>query len=366
MLNISLKNFDWSFFAVTVLLICVGLTMIYSVTLSQEVPDYSLLWKQAIFFAIGLILLFVFTSFDYRTLGSLSWLIYFLSLFLLLAVLFFGTTIHGTRGWFNFFGLSFQPVELAKLTMIIFLAKFFSNRMSRDRLALKTIFSSIFLLIAPIALIMLQPDFGSALIIFAGWLLMVWFAGLSRKHALILIILLIIIASISWLFVLQDYQKERFLNFLNSNRDPLNEGYNVRQSIIAVGSGGFLGRGLGFGPQSQLRFLPETSADFIFASLAEELGFWGVLLVVGLYGIFFWRLYQAVKLARDNFSTLLILGISAMFLFQFFINIGMAVGLLPVTGLPLPFISSGGTFLIISLITVGIVESMIMRNKGVV
>jgi rod shape determining protein RodA len=177
---------------------------------------------------------------------------------------------------------------------------------------------------------------------------------------------LAIIASASWFFVLQNYQKERFLNFLNSNRDPLNVGYNVRQSIIAVGSGGFLGRGLGFGPQSQLRFLPETSADFIFASLAEELGFWGVFLVVGLYGIFFWRLYQAVKLARDNFFTLLILGIAAMFLFQFFINIGMAIGLLPVTGLPLPFISSGGTFLIISLITVGIVESMIMRNKGVV
>jgi rod shape determining protein RodA len=365
MFNFSLKNFDWTLLVAVILLSCVGLAIIYSVTLSQEQKDYSLLVKQVIFFVVGVVLLFIFSFFDYRTLGSLSWPLYFLSLLLLVAVLFLGTVTHGTRGWFKILGLSFQPVELTKLVMIVFMARFLAGRVA-EKFSLKNILWSFGWLIAPVVLILLQPDLGSALIIFALWLLLVWFSGLNKKYFIVLLVILLFAAAVSWNFVLRDYQQERFLNFFNSARDPLGEGYNVRQSIIAVGSGEILGRGLGFGTQSQLRFLPETSADFIFASLAEELGFLGAGIILILYLLFFWRLYQAVKLARDNFSVLLVLGIGAMFFLQVVINIGMATGLLPVTGLPLPFISSGGTFLIVSLISVGVVESVIVHNKGVV
>lgn len=365
MLNINLRNFDWPLLLSVFLLSCVGLAVIYSVNLSQEQFDYSLLIKQATLLVSGFALLFIFAFFDYRTLGSLDWLFYLLAIILLGAVLIFGTVIHGTRGWFNIFGLSFQPVEIVKIFFIFFLARFLHNQAGR-RLSWRFVSKALLILIPVLALILMQPDWGSAIIIFLSWLLMIWFSGIDKKYVYVALVLLVVIAAVAWTLVLRDYQKERFLNFINPERDPLNQGYNVRQSIIAIGSGGFLGRGLGLGPQSQLRFLPETEADFIFASLAEELGFVGVAVIIFLYGLFFWRLLQIVRAARDDFSQLLALGLTTLFFLQFMINVGMVAGLLPVTGLPLPFISSGGSFLIISLISVGVLESVAMKNRGVV
>lgn len=364
--NLSrLKNFDWSLLLIITLLVCMGLAVIYSVTLSQEKPDYGLLNKQIIFFVLGFMLLFVFAFFDYRVLGSLSLIIYVFSLLLLLAVLFFGSTFKGTQGWFSLFGFGFQPVEFAKLALIIFLAKILSGN-SEDCLSLKFMLLTLLLTVLPVSLVILQPDFGSAMVLLFCAVALLWFAGLPKKYLYILFTVLITALIVSWFFFMMPYQKERIMTFLNPLRDPLDQGYNVRQSIIAIGSGEFLGRGLGLGPQSQLKFLPETSADFIFASLGEELGFVGVFLIFGLYFLFLWRTYKIIKITRDNFSMLLVLGITSMFFLQIIINIGMALGLLPVTGLPLPFISSGGSFLIISFVAVGILESVLMRNKGVI
>jgi rod shape determining protein RodA len=315
MLNINLRNFDWPLLLSVFLLSCVGLAVIYSVNLSQEKFDYSLLIKQATVLVSGFVLLFIFAFFDYRTLGSLGWLFYLLALVLLGVVLVLGTVIHGTRGWFNIFGLSFQPVEIVKIFFIFFLARFLHNQAGR-RLSWRFVGKALIILLPVLVLILMQPDWGSAIIILLSWLLMIWFSDIDKKYVYVALVLLAVLAVLAWAVILRDYQKERFLNFVNPERDPLNQGYNVRQSIIAIGSGGFLGRGLGLGPQSQLRFLPETEADFIFASLAEELGFVGVAVIIFLYGLFFWRLLKIVHTARDDFSQLLALGLTTLFFYS--------------------------------------------------
>ena len=185
-----------------------------------------------------------------------------------------------------------------------------------------------------------------------------------KKYLLISAIILIIILILSWFFLFQDYQKDRIVTFFNPAADPYDTGYHVRQAVTAVGAGGFLGRGLGFGSQSQLKFIPASQTDFIFAVIAEELGFLGVGLVLFFWGLIFWRLIRAAKMARDNFTLLFIFGVSALFFSQIIINIGMNIGIVPVTGISLPFLSYGGSFLLTSLILVGIIESMIIRNQS--
>jgi len=361
----QLKNLDWSLLLVATFLVLTGLSVIYSITPGQSVPDYTLLNKQIIFFVIGLFLFLIFLFLDYRLIGSVGWFFYGISVLALVLVLFLGPSIHGTRSWFRFLGFTFQPIELAKVGVVIFLAKFLSNR-ATNRLRLKDFILSFIIILIPIVLVLTQPDLGSALIFIITWLIIVWFSGLQKKHLYLVLLTIIIISTLSWFFILAPYQKDRILNFIDSNRDLFGAGYNVRQSIIAIGSGGLLGRGLGLGTQSQLHFLPETEADFIFASLAEELGFLGCMFILVLYSLFFLRFYKAIRLSRDDFSLLLVLGFLSIFFFQVAVNIGMSLGLLPVTGLPLPFISSGGSFLIISFIMLGIIQSLIVRNKGVV
>ncbi|MFH1457210.1 MAG: rod shape-determining protein RodA [Patescibacteria group bacterium] len=361
----QLKNLDWSLPLVATLLVLVGLSVIYSVTLSQTEPDYTLLNKQIVFFVVGFILFLVFMFLDYRTIGSVSWFVYVLSVLTLALVLFWGPSIHGTRSWFRFLGFTFQPVEFAKVGFVLFLAKFLSGRIASS-LCLKDFVVSFAIVSVPVILVLIQPDFGSALIFIITWFFMIWFSGLKNRHVYFMLLIILIVSTLSWFFILAPYQKDRILNFIDPGRDLLGAGYNVHQSIIAVGSGGLVGRGLGLGTQSQLHFLPEIEADFIFASLAEELGFFGCMFLLILFGLFFLRFYRAFSVSRDNFSQLVVLGFLSIFFLQVAVNIGMSLGLLPVTGLPLPFISSGGSFLIMSFVMLGIVESIILRNKGVV
>lgn len=194
---------------------------------------------------------------------------------------------------------------------------------------------------------------------------MITFAGASKKHLLTLGIALIISFIIAWLFLFQGYQKDRILTFFNPQADPYGTGYHVRQATTAVGAGGLLGRGLGFGSQSQLKFIPASQTDFIFAVIAEELGLFGVSLILFFWGLIFWRLTRAIYFMRDNFSVFFILGVTAVFFSHIMINIGMNIGIVPVTGISLPFVSYGGSFLVISLILIGIVESMIIRSRRV-
>ncbi|MFA6215356.1 MAG: rod shape-determining protein RodA [Patescibacteria group bacterium] len=359
----ALKSFDWMLFGAVALLVSFGLSAIYSISVSSANPDFLNFKKQIVFALIGLGLLFLISLLDYRIWQDYSYFIYIAVAVTLVAVLFLGKTIRGTTGWFSLMGINFQPVELAKIALIAFLAWFLSKKILEIKqfknFALSALITGGFFL-----LVIFQPDFGSAIILFLIWIFMLVFAGAKKQHLLFLAGGLALAALVAWLFLFQTYQRDRILTFFNPALDPYGRGYHVRQAVTAVGAGGLFGRGLGFGSQSQLKFLPAAETDFIFAVIAEELGFLGVILVLFFLGVIFYRLIKAVKSMKDSFAQLFILGVSALFFSQIMINIGMNIGIVPVTGISLPFLSYGGSFLVVCLILIGMVESMIIRNRN--
>jgi len=346
------------------LLISFGLAAIYSIAISAEQPDMVIFKKQIIFAIIGLAILFFLASINYHFIHDFSYLIYLGSFILLVLVLFLGRTIKGTTGWFSIFGFfNLQPVELAKASLIVFLAWFLSRKSDSIK-EFRNFFVAGVITLVYVGLVILQPDFGSAMILFLIWLFLMIFSGANKKHLALLALALILSGLMAWFFFFAPYQKERIKTFLNPQANPYSTGYHVRQAITAVGAGGVLGRGLGFGSQSQLKFIPEAETDFIFAVIAEELGFLGVSLVLFLFGLVFTRLIRAAKLMKDNFSLLFVFGLSILIFCQMMINIGMNIGVVPVTGISLPFLSYGGSFLVVMLALVGIVENMIIRNQA--
>lgn len=357
-----LKRFDWVLLTAVLLLLILGLVVLYSISLSKGVPDFLNFKKQLVFIFVGLAVFFIFSILDYKWLKSYSLVFYGLAVVLLVGVLFFGQVIRGTKGWFGFSWFNFQPVEFAKLVLIIFLSKYFI-RGAREIFNFKNIITSGLFSGILVLLVLLQPDFGSALILFVLWFSVLFLIGIKRSHLLLLLLLMAVLIAGSWFFIFQDYQKARIISFFNPSADPLGRGYNITQAQIAVGSGGWWGRGIGFGPQSQLRFIPESQTDFIFAVLAEELGFAGVLLILGLWSIIFWRVIKLAKKTRDDFSLFLTIGIAIVFLIQVFINIGMTVGVAPVAGISLPFLSYGGSALVMNLAMIGILESIAVRSS---
>ncbi|MFH1536381.1 MAG: rod shape-determining protein RodA [Patescibacteria group bacterium] len=357
-----LKQYDWWLFGLVFLLIIFGLVIIYSIGANGEDPDLMKFYKQAIFAVIGLSLLGFFSFVDFRQLSSYAYVFYILSFIILVLLLIFGATVRGTTGWFKIGPISFQPVELVKLFFVIFLARFFSDK-SVDMDSFKNIFLSGFFTAILVGLVMLQPDLGSALIFIITWLSLLLFQKIDWKKLGVVFLILLLITISSWFLVLEDYQKHRILTFVDPASDPLGTGYNVTQAMIAVGSGQLFGRGLGLGPQSQLNFLPESEADFIFAVIGEELGFLGSGFVLLLFFLFFYRIWRIIKKSNEDFPIILASGILVIFFAQTLINIGMNLSLMPVTGLPLPFISAGGSSLVISLLFVGILESIYIRRN---
>ncbi|MCK5415918.1 rod shape-determining protein RodA [Candidatus Parcubacteria bacterium] len=357
-----LKNFDWILFSAVLLLLFFGLSEIYSIALSRDSVNLLIFKKQAIFIGIGILILFFLAFFDYHNIRSMSTYIYIFGILMLVGVLIFGKTVRGTTGWFDVAGFSMQPVEFAKLIIIVYLAKYFSGNSIRVN-PLKHLIISGFGAFIFIFLIFKQPDFGSGLILFFIWGIIIVLAGFSKKYIIIISLILVTIFGSGWIFFFEDYQKERIATFLDPSADPLGEGYNVNQAIIAVGSGGWTGRGLGFGSQSQLKFLPESQNDFIFAVIAEELGFLGVCMIIIFFSIFYLRLLQNIKNIKNDFGVYFILGVLGLIFIEMFINIGMNIGLMPVVGISLPFISYGGSSVVSTLMMVGIVESIIIRSK---
>lgn len=360
--KLYLKNFDWLIFTAVFLLALFGLVEIYSVALGQGSLDLLNFQKQILFVIAGFLCLFIFAFIDSSFLRSISPYLYAGGLLLLGTVLIFGTTIRGTKGWFYLFGFNLQPVEFVKIITIIALAAFFSRLATRVKNFRHFIISSL-LVALPIILVLLQPDFGSAIIIGAVWLIMIMAAGFPRKYYIFVAMTLLVLMSIFWLFIFQEYQKNRVLDFLNPGNNIRESGYNISQAIIAVGSGGLTGKGVGFGSQSQLKFLPEAQTDFIFAVIAEELGFLGVTLVLGFYFIFFFRSYRILRKINNDFGVYVLIGIGGLIFIQMFINIGMNLGIMPVVGLPLPFVSYGGSSLISLLMAVGIIQNIIIKSK---
>jgi len=357
---LSFRYFDLFIFGSSILLLLLGLLMIYSTSL-EDGPN--LLARQLIFAAIGLIALFALSFFDYRNLKKTTWWLYLFMIGSLLFVWIWGLNIRGSTRWIDLGIFRIQPAEFAKIFTVIILAKYLDSIGEKIKDFRYVLLSAIYVGI-PFVLILIEPDLGSAMVIFFIWLSMLMFSRMNKKHFWIILIAILILSLLAWTFVLEDYQKNRIYTFINPNYDPQGTGYNVLQSIIAVGSGGLFGRGLGRGLQSQLKFLPERQTDFIFASTAEELGLLGSLFVVGAYALIFFRLIRTTKSARDNFGMYLSVGIFFMLLIQVVINIGMNIGLLPVTGIPLPLLSLGGSSLITTFIALGLTESIIARQKA--
>jgi len=356
---------DWILMLTVFFIFFLGLTSIYANSIINN--NFLQFNKQIIAFLIGLILLFIFAILDYHIFkdNPLITILFYLSVLIILGVvLILGINIRGSMSWFNLGKLNFEPSELAKLAVIIVLAKYFSLRHIEIKQTIHIIVSGIYALI-PFSLILLQPDLGSAIIIFIIWLGIILISGINLKHLLIIFLFFLILASFAWFFYLKDYQKERILTFLNPSIDPLGRSYNITQSIIAIGSGQILGRGLGHGTQSQLNFLPEQLTDFIFASIAEEFGFIGVLFIFIAFFLIIIRILKIVKESNNNFARLYCIGFLILIISQFFINVGMNLGLVPIIGLSLPFISYGGSHLVVLMLGLGIIQSIKIRNKEI-
>lgn len=355
-----LKQVDWFLILPVIVLTTIGLAAIYSVDISQGIR---LIYfpTQMIALFLGLIVLLITTLIHKTRYESMAKIVYLVGLVLLIAVLFLGVSIRGTTGWFRLAGFSFQPAEFAKVAIILLLA-WWIQKQGRRFDGWTFVLSTVFAMGFYVGLIMLQPDLGSASVVASIWFGLLIASGIKKRYVIGFISLGILAAVCGWLFLFQDYQKERVLTFLQPERDPLGSGYNVSQSLIAIGSGKLFGRGLGFGSQSQLHFLPEAQTDFVIAVIGEELGFLGILLVLVLFSILLWRLLHISKHCRDDFSTYTVIGIAVLFFTQLSVNIGGATGLLPVTGVTLPFVSYGGSSLLINYLLIGIAGSIARGN----
>ena len=348
------RGWDGPLFTFTVLLLALGLAELYSSSLSR--PEIVPLFSRQLFGVfLGLIGLLVASLIDFRVYRSWSRLIYIFSAVILVLVLVIGSTVHGTTGWFIFGGFRFQPVELVKFLWVIVLASYLAH--VGPPLTFKKTFGAIVLAIPLLGLILMQPDFGSGFLLVVCLVAMLVSIPKIRRWWLwsILACLAVIVMGS---FFLKDYQVARLKSVINPQADRLGQGYNVTQSIIAVGAGHLLGRGLGLGTQSQLKFLPSQHTDFIFASIAEELGLLGSLLTIALWGGWFYRIIRLMTRLRDDFAVLLTIGVLSIFAAQVTFNIGMNIGLFPVVGITLPFVSYGGSSLIVSLTMVGILLNL--------
>lgn len=316
--------------------------------------------RQLIWVAVGITAFLFFSLLDYRMFRASGLFLlfgYLMGVAALAGLLAFGPVTRGIRGWFGFGGVLVQPVEFMKLLLVLLVAKYFSKRHSEIAQMRHLVISGMYFAI-PVLLILLQPDLGSAFIVLAIWVAVVLFSGIHYKHFAVLMLIFAIVAVTAWFFVLAPYQKARITAFLDPYQDPRGTGYNVIQSLIAVGSGQIWGKGFGYGSQTHLKFLPEAETDFIFAAFAEEWGFSGALTLLVLYGVVLWRLLRIGVFSDNNFARLYILGFSALIVTQIFIHVGMNLGIFPVTGIPLPFMSYGGSSLVSLMAGMGVAQSI--------
>ncbi len=358
-------HFDFWLFGATLILVVIGLLMIYSAT--ECITNEPLTWqstavRQLLYVIVGLIAMVILATIDYHVYEQTRWIIWLATLVLLLIVDALGLITFGAQRSIDLRVFTLQPSELSKLLLILVTAKYMADHADEmwkwQRLAVAFFFVAV-----PIGLVYLQPDLGTAIVISATWGVMALAAGMKWRDVLIIVGVGVIAAPLIWTN-LRPYQQERILTFIDSERDPLGAGYNVTQARIAIGSGGLWGLGFCSGTQSQLRFLRIRQTDFIYSVIGEELGFAGSLLVILLFGFILFRLIRVAMLARDPYGKLIAVGITAVVLVQSYVNLGMNLGLMPVTGIPLPFISSGGSSLITLLAAEGVAQSILMRHRG--
>lgn len=350
-----LRKFDWILLGALVPILLWSLLTLKAIGSGE---DY-FFTRQLAWIGISLVVMVAVSVIDWRVFASSAVIvgIYFSVLAVLLLLFLLGTQVKGSTSWFDLYLGSFQPAEAVKLVLIVVLAKYFSRR-HVDIARFRHIVVSSLYAAMPVGLILLQPDLGSSIIIMAIWFGMTLVSGIKMRHLFFLILMGGMIAVSSWFYLLEPYQKDRILTFLNPSFDPKGAGYNVIQSMIAVGSGELLGKGVGYGSQSRLQFLPESHTDFIFAAFAEEWGFIGVLLLFVFLGIVLWRILRIGIGSPANFTKLFSIGFAILIVVQVVIHAGMNMGLLPVTGITFPFLSYGGSSLLILFIGLGILQNI--------
>ena len=346
---------DWILFLATIPLLAAGLISMRS--FGNESNYY--FTRQLFWIGISVFVFFVFSLIDWRFLRKSELLAGFFVLisFFLAILLVLGKTVKGAASWFDLGLFSIEPVDPLKIVVILILAKYFSRRHIEIANIRHIILPSLYVFI-PTLLVFLQPDFGSSIIIFLIWLGMMLVSGINKKHLLAIFLIVAVTLVSAWLFAFKPYQKARILTFIDPARDARGAGYNALQSMIAVGSGQFFGKGIGFGSQSRLEFLPEHQTDFVFAAFAEEWGFVGALFIFLFYGIIIWRIFRIAALGRSNFESLYGIGVAVFLTAHFFVNIGMNIGIMPITGTTLPFLSYGGTHMLTVYTALGILMGM--------
>jgi rod shape determining protein RodA len=354
--RILLVRIDWATLTVTLALIGLGILMLQTTSNPNAHGLENRAVQQAILAGIGLVLAISMSQIDYRFLKELATPIYLGGLLALFLVLFLGDASLGALRWFDLGPIVVQPSEIMKIAAIVFFAKYLSERQGSIR-SLRSVLASLGTVLFPVSLILLEPDLGTAVIFLCIWLAMIFVAGARIWHLLLPIGIGLAAFPFGWFFA-QDYMRQRFVMFFNPSSDPLGAGYNVLQAQISIGSGGYFGQGIGQGTQSKLEFLRVRDTDFIFAMLGEQLGLVGTLGLVLFFALLITQAIFIALRARDTFGQLLSIGVAAMLFTQSFINIGMNVGLMPVTGITLPLVSFGKNSLLVTLIGIGFLLSV--------
>jgi len=355
------QNFDWLLLFLSLTVIVVGLLTLYSAVDSGGREYSGAFQRQLYWLALGIVVMVVAFALDYRWLERFAYPMYLLGLLLLLAVLLFGKTVSGSRRWLDLGMLAFQPSEIMKPLLVIALARFFCRRERSKAYRLRELALPAVIVMLPVLLIAMQPDLGTAMLLLIISASLVLFVGVHRNSLLLLGTCALGSLPLFW-FLLKDYQRQRILTLLDPGRDPLGAGYHIIQSKIAVGSGQLLGKGFLHGTQSQLQFIPEHHTDFVFSVLAEEWGFVGSLLLLGLFLCLLLRALDVARRSRDHFGALLAFGIAATIFWHVVVNIAMVLGLLPVVGIPLPLVSYGGSSVLVTMGSIGLLLNVGMRK----
>lgn len=359
----ALRHFDPLLVLLAAALVVFGSFLLYSASLN-DYPTMSAghpLVKQLIFAILGLVALVAVCWFDYRIFGQMAPMLYVGAVLMLVGVLFIGDSAYGSRRWFSFAGQQIQASEVAKILVIIALARYLADR-ERKMDDPRVFIISLVMAAVPAGLVLIEPDMGTAMVFGAVWLGMVAMAGVPPKYILILFGISLALLPFGAL-MLNDYQLDRFRLWIDPNSDPLGGGFNIRQAQIGIGSGGLFGKGLTEGTQTQLNFLQTSTTDYIFSVLGEELGLVGAIVLLALFTALLYRGIRAATLSQDQFGRLVATGIVIMILFQVFINIAVNIRLVPVTGIPLPFISQGGSSLVMMFVALGLLEGILIRHK---
>lgn len=358
------RHFDFWLLGAVAVLVTFGLAMISStIAGNAELIELDIVGRQITYGLVGFVVIIIAASVDYRLWISINRVLYVLLALLLFLIFLVGEATFGATRWLNIGLLIFQPSELAKITMIIILADYFARNREAPK-DFRWIARSVGLTVGLVVLIMIQPNLSTSIVLMTVWFALLWISGLQLKHLALFIFGGILLIGITFP-LLQDYQQQRVINFFAPDPDAaLTENYNVTQSLISIGSGGLLGQGYGQSSQVQLRFLKVRHNDFIFSAIAAEFGMVGALLVLAVIFFIIWRCVRAAQLSQDTFGSLIAYGVAVIIALHTVVNVGMNISLLPVTGLPLPFISAGGSSLLTFMFGIGLVESVVARHRA--